>query len=356
METSSKQPNFKRILLIRLSALGDVAMLPHAVRAFREAYPKVGVTILTRSFLRPLFDGLDVEFIFVDTDKHHRGFWGLWRLAGEIKAHGVDAVADVHGMIRSSILRWMCFLRGGIPFRKIYKGRVEKWFRVGYSNHEAVPLTHSVVRYCDVLRRFGYTFDDPSPAKRVVHESPVGKKSGRWVGFAPFSAHRGKTYPADLSEQVVGLLSERFDRVFIHSGGGSEAEFAERMESQYPNVTALWDRVKLKEERDLISNLDCVITMDSLVMHLAALVATPTVSVWGATHPEFGFMGYGMDYEGVLQEDMPCRPCSVYGNKPCKSGDYKCLRAITPEMIVERAEYMCSKYGFVECSVDEQSE
>ena len=121
----------------------------------------------------------------------------------------------------------------------------------------------------------------------------MNKKSGLWIGFAPFSAHAGKTYPAPMREELVRLLAERFDEVFIHSGGGEEAAFSEAMESRYNNVTALWRRLPFKEERDLISHLDCVVTMDSLVMHLAALVATPTVSIWGATHPEFGFTGYG---------------------------------------------------------------
>ena len=85
-------------MVVRLSALGDVAMLPHTLRAFKAAYPEVRVTVLTRDMLAPLFDGLDVEFLFADTKGHHRGIGGLWRLAGDIKALGVDAIADVHGV------------------------------------------------------------------------------------------------------------------------------------------------------------------------------------------------------------------------------------------------------------------
>lgn len=332
------QPKYKHLLIIRTSALGDVAMLPHCVRAFKEAYPKVKVTILTKKFLRPLFDGLDLNFIFVDDVDGKSEFGKLWRLAAIIKRAGVDAIADVHGVHRSALLRLLCRVRGFIPSRKIFKGRIEKWFRMGYSRETAIPLKHSVIRYCDVIRSFGFEFDDPKPAVKPSFENPMGIKSGRWVGFAPFSAHEGKTYPAGMREELVGLLAERFDEVFIHSGAGEEAAFAEAMEKKYENVTALWRRLPFSEERDLISHLDCVITMDSLVMHLAALVATPTVSIWGATHPEFGFTGYGSDSRGILQDEMPCRPCSVYGNKPCKSGDYKCLKAITPERVIERVE------------------
>ena len=173
----------------------------------------------------------------------------------------------------------------------------------------------------------------------------MGEKRGVWLGFAPFSAQRGKTYPEDLAREAVALLAARCERLFIHSGGGAEAEFAAEMERTHPNVTALWGRVRLAEERDLIANLDCVVSMDSLVMHLAALVATPVVSVWGATHPSLGFVGYGTSPEGVLQANLSCRPCSVFGKKPCKWGDYRCLRAITPEMIARRVDALLGRSG-----------
>jgi len=118
---------------------------------------------------------------------------------------------------------------------------------------------------------------------------------------------------------------------------------AQEMERLHPNVTALFGRVKMAGEIDLIANLDCVVSMDSLVMHLASLVATPVVSVWGATHPGLGFFGYGCDPRGIVQADMECRPCSVFGNKPCRYGDYRCLHAVTPAMIVERVEEIVGK-------------
>ena len=129
----------------------------------------------------------------------------------------------------------------------------------------------------------------------------------------------------------------------MHSGGGGEAAVAAEMERLYPNVTALFGKVRFDGEIDLIANLDCVVSMDSLVMHLASLVETPVVSVWGASHPSLGFHGYGLSTEGILQPDMPCRPCSVFGARPCRLGDYRCLAALTPERVVERVERLIAR-------------
>ena len=91
-------------------------------------------------------------------------------------------------------------------------------------------------------------------------------------------------------------------------------------------------------EMELMSHEDCLVSMDSMAMHMASLVATPVVSVWGATHPNLGFLGWGCRPEDALQADLPCRPCSVFGAKPCQYGDYRCLKAITPERIVAQIE------------------
>lgn len=335
-----KQP--RHLLVLRTSAMGDVAMLPHALRPLLAAYPDLHVTVATQKLFRPFFEGLRVDFLDVDTKGEHHSLRGMWRLAAEARRLGVDAVADVHDVLRSKAFRLSMRLHG-IPAVHIDKGRAEKRRFIRCGGRGMEPLRHTVLRYCDVFRRLGFVFDDPAPAAPRALENPFGEKQGRWVGFAPFSAHRGKTYPEAQARELVGLLAARFDRVFIHSGGGAERAFAEEMERTYSNVTALAGKVRLAGEMALVSNLDCVVAMDSLVMHLAALVGTPVVSVWGATHPGLGFLGYGVPQEGIVQADLPCRPCSVFGNKPCRYGDWRCLAAVTPESVAERADRLAGR-------------
>lgn len=322
------------ILVVRTSAMGDVAMLPHVLRAFQAAYPDVRVTVATKPLFRPFFAELNVDFMEIDTRGRHKGVRGALRFARQARAAGIDAVADMHNVLRSKLIRAALWL-SGFPTRAIDKGRREKRRRI---HGRGGALKHTVARYGDVLRRMGFVFDDPAPALRGERHNPMGEKNGTWIGFAPFSAHRGKTYPAAQAAGVVRLLSEKYDRVFIHGGGGSEADFALSCEARYPNVTALHGKLKLSDELDLLAHLDLVVTMDSLVAHMAALIGTPVVSIWGATHPDLGFQGYGASSSGVLQLDLPCRPCSVYGKTPCKYGDYHCLSSITPAMVVRKVE------------------
>ncbi|MFI3259866.1 MAG: glycosyltransferase family 9 protein [Rikenellaceae bacterium] len=320
--------------------MGDVAMVAHAMRALRVTYPDLKVSILTKELFRPLFDGLDMEILPIkfDFEGRHKGLAGLRRLADEIESYGVDCVADLHNVLRTAILRSILRLKG-IPSKHLHKNRFHRWMRMdGGCNVATLEMPHTVVRYCNVLRDLGFKVEDPSPAVKSPRPNPMPYPKGeqRWIGVAPFSAHEGKCYPLPLVTRVVDELSKRYDRVFIHSGPGAELEYALELERRYDNVEAVFGRMKLEGEIGLIANLDCLISMDSFTMHVASLVVTPTLSIWGATHPSIGFSGYGMGNKGFVQLELSCRPCSTFGNKVCRFGDYHCLWDITPESVVER--------------------
>ena len=163
---------------------------------------------------------------------------------------------------------------------------------------------------------------------------PQGEK---WIGIAPFAAHKGKIYPLEKMERVIELLLEHEPncRIFLFGGGAEERELLTQWESRHDRCTcALLG--SLYNELVLMSHLDTMVSMDSANMHLASLTGTRVVSVWGATHPFAGFMGWNQSPADAVQTTLPCRPCSIFGNKPCLHGDYPCLNSITPEDIVER--------------------
>ena len=321
-----------------MSAMGDVAMTVPVVAAVRRAYPEMRITMVTRPFFRPFFaDVPNVEFADVDLKGRHKGVAGIARLADELAAEGVDAVADLHGVLRSHLLRGFLAVKG-CKTARICKGRVAKrrLTKVGYT--KSAQLKTSIERYAEVMGRLGLTLDDVAswtPSTRAV-PAPIAThapKGGVWIGVSPFAMHRGKAYPIELMERVVEILAPQVERIFVFGGGAEEKRLALRMESIAGNVHSVVGVMSLAEEIDLMANLDVMVAMDSSAMHMSSLVATKVVSVWGATHPYAGFYGFGQDPDGAVQAEMECRPCSVFGNKPCKWGDYRCLTAISPESI-----------------------
>ena len=187
------------------------------------------------------------------------------------------------------------------------------------------------MRYQNVLQKLGFDFELNFP------KTTKSGKSGK-IGVAPFAAHKGKILPLETTEKVVKLLSEKGLRVFLFGFGEKEKAVLEQWQDKYQNVVSLVGKSGgLKNELTLIAELDCMLSMDSANMHLASLVGTRAVSVWGATHPAAGFFGFNQDETDAVQIPLPCRPCSIYGNKECRLNDkYQCLNKITAEMIVEK--------------------
>lgn len=322
--------------------MGDVAMVAHVAEALRAARPDMKITVLTRPFFRPFFRYVEgVEFLDFDPKKY-KNLAGLFRLARDVRRLGVDAVADLHDVLRSKVVRTLLRI-SGTRVSVIDKGRDEKKQLTRRTRKNLVQLTPMVERYRQTITRLGIRFEVDCNKPLIRRECPVpesvltrtGTKNGEWIGVAPFAKHKGKIYPIPLVDKLIGMLAGKYDYVFVFGGGQHEKSFAEGMEMRYDKVVSAIGKLSLSEELDLIANLDAIVTMDSSSMHMASLVGTPAVSVWGATHPYAGFYGYGQDPANSVQLEMPCRPCSVYGNKECIFGHYHCLSNIPPDMIVK---------------------
>ena len=139
---------------------------------------------------------------------------------------------------------------------------------------------------------------------------------------------------------VIELLLEKGKEIYLFGGGKNEMNVFHEWQRKYGDkkIIVVGDIIKkdLLAEIKLMSTLSCMVSMDSANQHLASLVSTRVVSIWGATHPLAGFMAYRQNPADCVQVEMPCRPCSVFGNKPCIHGDYPCLNNIEPETIVNK--------------------
>ena len=341
-----------RILVIRFSALGDVAMTVPVIHSLATQYPQHEIIILSRGMMQPLFQRLpsNVRFINADLSGKHKGIRGLNRLYNELKVMRFDYVADLHNVLRSRYLRYR-FLLSGVSVAAICKGRLGKKQLIRRRHKGVVMQKTSFQRYADVFSAlacpvrldftsiYGAGKGDFSQIASVVQP----KGTDKWIGIAPFAKHRGKIYPIELQEQVVAhFAANPTVKVFLFGGGKEEQEVFARWTKKYPSVTSLIGKLNLSTELNLMSHLDVMLSMDSANMHLASLVGIPVVSVWGATHPYAGFMGWKQQPDHTVQLDLSCRPCSVYGQKPCFRGDYACLMQITPRQVIEKIERIIS--------------
>lgn len=329
----------KKLLIIRFSALGDIAMTIPVVYDLAVQYPDLDITMLSREMAKPLFERMpsNVHFLAADLKGRHKGLLGLCRLWRDAHLNDFDYIADFHDVLRTW---WLC-AEGCLHCKKVAKidkGRKGKKALTRQKDKVLVQQATSFERYAKVLEQLGFPIK-PQFTRLDYSVFCERQKAGNetWIGIAPFAKHPAKVYPLEKMEQVIKALSERENTtVFLFGGGEEEKRQIAELCAKYPNVEAAQSQQGLKGELALMGQLDVMLSMDSANMHLASLVGTRVVSIWGGTHPYAGFLGWNQKESDCVQLDLPCRPCSVYGNKPCHRGDYACMKGITPEQIIEK--------------------
>ena len=324
--------------------MGDVAMLVPVLQVLKANYPKLKITILSKGFLKPIFDksitGLDIDFFEVDVKGKHKGFKGIYKLSKELKKLDIDAIADTHNVLRSKLLRLFTL---GIKKAAIDKGRKEKKALVNHTNFKQLKTTHE--RYADVFRNLGFELDlsthqFPNKPKlpNLKFLNSIAENGKKWIGIAPFATYQGKMYPLYLMEKVISELAKT-KQVFLFGGGKKETEKLNTIALKYDNVINVAGKVNLLEELQLIAHLDTMLAMDSGNAHFAAMFGVKTVTIWGVTHPFAGFAPFKQQDNCLLADlkKYPKLPCSIYGNKVC-DGYEKVMESILVETVIQKVE------------------
>lgn len=333
----------KHIAVMRLSAMGDVAMTVPVLRAFVKQYPEIKLTVISRPFFKAFFDGIpNLEFFAFDEKERHKGFLGLLRLFKDLKQLEIDAFADLHNVLRSKVVS-LLFALSGKKRATVDKGREGKKELTRAENKIFKQLPTMFERHAKVFSEIGFpvNLNNPEFPKKAVLSAEitdlVGENYQKLIGIAPFAQYDSKVYPLDLMQEVIAKLAENKDQTILLFGGGKkEIEILDSLSQPFKNVINVAGKIKFQQELKLISNLDVMLSMDSGNAHIAAMLGVKVVTLWGATHPYAGFLPFNQSLENALTSDRnkyPKLPTSVYGNKIVE-GYEDAMRTISPKKIV----------------------
>ncbi len=333
------------ILVIRASALGDVAMCIPALYSLANKYPQTRIVVLTQAFFTRLFINhpSNITLVKADWKGKHKGVKGMITLLKELSGYNITHVVDFHNVLRSWVID-IFFRFKFVPVRMVDKMRKERVELTRSKNRKLTMHPSYITRYANVLEELGfpiefsYTSLNPQAAPDSITLPDGIVAEGVKIGIAPFARYKTKTYPVELMEQVVEMLSAKNYKVYLFGSRGKEEEVLKQWAGKYENCKALPGLLSLEQELALMEQLDVMISMDSANMHMASLVNTPVVSIWGGTTPHCGFLGWQQKDENALYAKCKCQPCSIAGTKECPLNSLECMYSITPDMVCSRIE------------------
>ena len=367
--------DFKKILLIKLSAVGDVVHTIPVLNKLRRRYPKAQLDWLVTPGIAELLQHhpaitriIEFERAEWSTPWRLAPFASYARLAAGLRRAGYDLVIDVHGQFRTAALT----LATGAPTRiGVDRPRARVWDAsprkfseqarkhawqgaregswLAYTHHIPVPTLdlHAVDRYLNVgpildLDREPADFSFPIPQSAVSRVEALlaqhGADRADIVIMAPGTIWETKHWGSERFARVAGhFLSKGLAVILI--GSQRERVVCEEVAALAPGAIDLAGMTALSELAALIRRSAISITNDSGPMHLAVALGRPVVSIFGPTDPVW--IGPYRRADAVLHADLECSPCYLRKLKHCHH-DHACMRSVSAPAVIERAERILS--------------
>lgn len=327
----------KRILLIKISAVGDCVLATPSIRAVRQKYPKAYIALLIGRIESQALKGCPYidEMIIYDRKGRDKGWLRFFELAAEVRRYGFEEVVDLQNNSKSHMFAFLSAAPDRYGYRK---GRY--WFLLNRTAREIKQPLPPVEHQFRVLSMLGIEEASkrlelwPSAAdidniKKILEAEWVGENQVL-VGINPSASPRWATkkWPAENFARLCDSLGERKIRAVLIGSKSDLETGAAILSLARSKPINLIGRTSLPELAALMKRLRCLVTSDSAPMHVAAAMATPFVALFGPTDPQ-RHLPPSENY-AVIRRGLSCSPCY----KPVCS-DIRCMREITVEDVLK---------------------
>jgi ADP-heptose:LPS heptosyltransferase len=319
-----------RILVIRFSSIGDITLTSPILKLLSEELPGSEIHFLVKkNFLEAIKSNARLQ-------KVHILKKNIGETVKELRGERFDYVLDLQNNLKSK--------RIGLQLQKPYstfpKRNIQKWLMVHFKLR--MTISHVVERYALALRpllpqvsnsrlelEFFLTEEDQQKADSLIQAAPFS-------GVPPYGVALGATYRTKkwIPSYFIELIN-RYQKPVILLGGPDDSDTAQQISEElkvpYLNTAGL---AALPTSAALLQRCRFVITHDTGLMHIAAALKIPTLTLWGNTIPEFGMTPYNALFEIIENKGLRCRPCSKLGFSTCPRRHFKCMQEITPQIVL----------------------
>jgi len=328
-----------KILIIRFSSIGDIVLTTPVVRCLKQQL-NAEIHFLTKKGFRGILDPNPyIDKVYTIQSK-------VGEIKTELRKEKYDWVIDLHHNLRSWQVKW--FLDR--PSRSFNKLNLAKWLMVNLK-WNLLPKTHIVHRYLDTTKKLGIQYDgkgldyfipegqqvqlrDIDCASKYTPDQRKALQQGQYIALVIGAAHATKRMPlAKLVEICKGIQQP----ILLLGGPDDRATGDQIVQLAGTHVINTCGQYSLHQSASLIKQATQVITHDTGLMHIAAALRKPIVSIWGSTVPEFSmtpFYPEGMDENKTFEvANLSCRPCTKIGYDVCPKGHFQCMNNIDVDKI-----------------------
>lgn len=318
--------NTEKILIIRLSSLGDVLLASPLIRNLKQKYPAAIIDFVVRAEFAEIVrfnPNLNRVFIYSRNDGENKA------LAENLAMQKYSLVLDLQNNLRSALL----IKKIDAYKKKFNKKTFAKFLLVKFKTNNLINTPPIPVRYASILENFA--LDDVGLDLFIPDtiESSITEKK-KIIGFCPGSKHFTKMWPAEYFILLGNMLIENGFTVCLF-GGKEDVILCKHIQSQVKDSINLVTENNILQTAKDMQNCSVIVCNDSGLMHTACAIKVPVVAIFGSTVKEFGFFPY-KNKSIVLENNLlSCRPCSHIGKSHCPKKHFRCMKEIKPLKVFE---------------------
>ncbi len=319
----------KKILIIRLSSIGDIVLTTPIIRCLKNQLPDASIHYLTKKQFQPILEANPfIDKIYTINDK-------IADVLPDLKNESYDHIVDLHKNFRSKGIVFN-LKKPTTSFNKI---NIKKWLIVNLKINQ-LPSIHIVDRYFQAVKKLGVNNDGfgldyfiPQKDEVDLKDLPQLFQEG-YLGWVIGGMHFTKIFP----EEKIVEICRKINKPIILLGGKNDFEKGESIKkSGGEKIFNACGKYSINQSASLVKQADKIITNDTGMMHIAAAFKKEIISLWGNTIPEFGMYPYMPGNENkshiVEVKNLSCRPCSKIGFEKCPKKHFDCMEKIDVEKV-----------------------
>jgi len=317
---------YKKILVVRFSSLGDVLLTTPIIRALKNKYNEAQIHVIVKKEFADVFAGNNNLSRVLLYEKESDS-----EIKTVLTNEKYDLVVDLQNNWRS---------------RKLLKGVSTNIIRFKKPTFAKIMLVHFKINLLkekkSIVKRYaetaGVVLDEGGLEIFVPQETKAKLESkGNYIGFAPGAKHFTKRWPPEYFVDLGSILSNAGYQIVIF-GGRSDKQICDNVSSNIKNSLNLQNEDKLHQTVADMKLCKLILTNDSGLMHAASAAGVPLVSIFGSTVKDFGFVPFGVQNLILENNSLFCRPCSHIGKSNCPKTHFKCMKEITPGFVLKHLQ------------------
>lgn len=334
---------FKHFAIIQTAFLGDVALSLPLSSYIKKLNPESKISFVTTPQAAPIAGcSGDISHV-ISYDKRHegKGLKGIKSVADNLRDIGVDCIIAPHRSLRTTLISYFAKPIYSVGFAKsalsiVYKHRIPYFPSLHETERNLLLLEgFNNILFNDLDKQITIPLIFSSEDRKFVDDILTGINSERLVTLAPGSVWETKRWPAEYFEQLATKLSNSGFKVLV-LGSKSDENICDRIAGK-SGAISLAGLTSLPQTIYLLSKCSLLITNDSAPTHLGELAGCPVITIFGPTHPIFGFAPRLKNSAVIQAEGMKCRPCAIHGSRKCPLGTHECMKRIVPEQVFDKA-------------------